>query len=134
MIRLTTRSTDINLRRLLIPLVIIAGVSGASLIMLLLFSRGDPKDILWPVGGLIAILVFLNPLRGVYLLALAIPLSGVFLLGDEVTIVRGITVLTVFAWLLRTLVTRDSMPPALSSPLFRAIFLFALFAFASLPT
>jgi len=132
MIRVTNRASEQDLTRFLIPLLILTLVMGGSLAMMWVLSRGNPVDVLWLVGGLIAILVFLNPVRGVYFVALSIPIQSVFLLEGDVTLSRGITILAVFAWLLRTLVMRDSIPPLLSSSLFKIVFLFALFAFASL--
>jgi len=136
MIRVTNRATELDLARFLIPLFVLTLVVGASMAMMWLLSRGNPVDALWLVGGLIAgliaILVFLKPIRGAYVVALSIPIQSVLLLGGDVTLARGITVLAVFAWLLRILIMRDPIPPLLSSPLFKIVFLFALFAFASL--
>ena len=132
MIRVTNRATEIDLTRFLIPLFILTSVMGSSLGLMWLLSRGNPADVLWLVGGAIAILVFLNPIRGAYLVALSIPIQSVLLLGGDVTLARGLTFLAVSAWLLRILIMRDPIPPLLSSSFFKIVFLFALFAFASL--
>jgi len=132
MIRVTDRATETDLPRVLTPLFILTSVIGSSMGLMWLLSRGNPADALWLVGGAIAILVFLNPVRGAYLVALSIPIQSVLLLGGDVTIARGLTLLAVSAWLLRILIMRDPIPPLLSSSLFKIVFLFALFAFASL--
>lgn len=132
MIRVTNRATGTDLTRFLIPLFILASVMGSSLGLMWLLSRGNPEDVLWLVGGSIAILVFLNPIRGAYLLALSVPIQSVLVLGGDVTLARAVTILAVSAWLLRLLIMRDTIPPLLSSSLFKIVFLFALFVFASL--
>jgi len=92
----------------------------------------DSSAFLWFGAGLATILIFGRPVVGICLLAFAVPLENLFVLGGAVTWVRAIGAIVFAAWVLQKLARRQSWSLILSSNLLKPSFVLVVFAFTSL--
>ena len=117
-------------RRLEIVLVGL-GIVVASLLGPAVRSRG--AEVLgWLAIPFAGLLLLIQPVLGMLLVVMTIPVENVVMYGGEVTATRILGMVVFGLWLSRKLVFRESWQPILSTRFFKATILLLAFAFASI--
>ena len=126
------RRNSASLSAFKIPAVVGLTVTGTILGGWWLVPEVGVSALGWLAAATAIVLILRRPFWGLLLMAFAIPLANVLVIGGEVTWARLIGLLVFAAWVSHKLIRREPWADVLSSKIAWPGFAFGLFAFTSL--